>query len=66
MASPEISVVITFFREGELLRETVESALNQTFDDREVVLVDNNADSLTREIAQSYADRYPGTVRYVL
>ena len=66
MASPEISVVITFFREGALLRETVESALNQTFDDREVVLVDNNADSLTREIAQSYADRYPGTVRYVL
>ena len=66
MASPEISVVITFFREGELLRETVESALAQSFDDREVVLVDNNADSLTREIAQGYADRYPGTVRYVL
>lgn len=66
MASPEISVVITFFREGELLRETVESALAQTFDNREVVLVDNNADPLTRGIAQGYAERYPGTVRYVL
>ncbi len=65
MASPEISVVITFFREGSLLRETVESAMGQTASDVEVVLVDNNADPVTREIAMDFAARYPGSVRYV-
>ena len=65
MSFPEISVIITFFREGELLRETVESALGQTFDNIEVVLVDNNADPVTREIAKKFVDRFPKTVRFI-
>lgn len=65
MSSPEISVVITFFHEGDLLRETVESALNQTASNVEVVLVDNNADPNTREIAKVFSSRFPETVRYV-
>ncbi|MEC4682642.1 MAG: glycosyltransferase family 2 protein [Nitrospirota bacterium] len=65
MSSPEISVVITFFREGPLLRETVESALGQTASHVEVVLVDNNADPVTREIAKNFAARIPSSVRYV-
>ena len=65
MASPEISVVITFFREGDLLRETVESAMNQTASHVEVVLVDNNADPKTRDIAKDFASRFPESVRYV-
>lgn len=65
MSLPEISVVITFFREGDVFRETIESALSQTHSRTEVVLVDNNANTETREIADNYAKRYPQSVRVV-
>ena len=65
MNPPDVSVVITFFREGEILRETIESALGQTYQDTEVVLVDNNADPLTRQVAQKFASQFPDSVRLV-
>ncbi|MHB8543825.1 MAG: glycosyltransferase family 2 protein [Leptospirales bacterium] len=65
MSKPDVSVVITFFREGEVLRETIESALDQTFPDTEVVLVDNNASPETRQVALDYVARFPKSVRLV-
>ncbi len=63
--SPEVSVVITMYREKELLAETVESVLAQTFQDFEIVLVDNNSDSQTVEVAKHYVQQYPKKVRLV-
>ncbi|EQD24555.1 MAG: Glycosyl transferase, family 2, partial [Leptospirillum sp. Group IV 'UBA BS'] len=65
MASPEISLVIPFFREGELLREAMECALGQTAGDVETVLVDNNADPDSRRVAMEFSGRYPKSVRLV-
>ena len=65
MSKPDVSVVITFFREGAVLRETIESALDQTYPDTEVVLVDNNASPETRQVALDYVARFPQTVRLV-
>ncbi len=65
MSFPEVSIVITLYREGSLLRETVDSALGQTFGDCEIVLVDNNADSATKEVAKDFAARFPRSVRIV-
>lgn len=60
-----VSVVITFFREGALLAETIESALEQTFQDYEIVLVDNNADESTLAIAKYFSEKFPEKVRLV-
>ena len=65
MATPEVSIVITLYREGDLLRESVDSALSQTFDQCEVVLVDNNADPPTQSVAKEFVARYPRSVRLV-
>ncbi len=65
MATPEVSIVITLYREGDLLRESVDSALSQTFDQCEIVLVDNNADPLTQSVAKEFVARYPRSVRLV-
>ena len=65
MAFPEISVVNTFLPESGPPRETVESAMNETASNVEVVLVDNNADPKTRDIAMDFASRFPESVRYV-
>ncbi len=65
MNTPDVSIVITYFREEEVLGETIESALSQTYPHTEIVLVDNNASPGTRKIAKCYASRYPGKVRVV-
>lgn len=63
--SPEVSVVITMYREKSLLSETVDSILNQTFQDFEIVLVDNNADPETIEVADRYVTQFPDKIRMV-
>ncbi|MDA8059415.1 MAG: glycosyltransferase family 2 protein [Nitrospiraceae bacterium] len=63
--TPEISVLITLYQEGDLLRETIDSVLDQTFKNFEIVLVDNNAFPETLSIATSYAERFPDRIRIV-
>jgi len=63
--APAVSVVITMYREEELLAESLESVLAQTFQDHEIVLVDNNASPGTRAIAENYRSCYPDVVRIV-
>ncbi len=65
MKVPEISVIITMYREGALIAETINSILTQTFQDFEIILVDNNADPETVRFAQEYVDNNPDRVRIV-
>ena len=65
MGFPEVSIVITLYREGELLREAVDSALGQTFGECEIVLVDNNSDPVTQAVAKKFAARFPRSLRLV-
>lgn len=65
MANPDTSILITFFREKDVLKDTIESALSQSFSDTEIVLVDNNASPENRVVAENYVSRYPKTVRLV-
>lgn len=65
MIDPTVSVVIPFYREGKLLEEAIQSVLTQTFRDFEIILVDNNATSETREIAQSFAKSHPSIIRLI-
>lgn len=62
---PEISVIITIYREGSLLPKTIDSVLAQSFEDFEIILVDNNADHETRHSAETYVKQYPEKIRIV-
>ena len=61
----EISVVMTLYREGAFLEEAIDSVLRQTFTDFEIVLVDNNADDATMQVARRYESKFPDIVRIV-
>ena len=60
-----ISVVIPFFRSGELLGEAIESVFNQTEKDWELILVDNNASDETRLVAEKYLKKNSDRIRLV-
>ena len=56
---PEISVVIAVYNSEKYITPCVESILNQTFGDFELVIVDDGSSDSTRKILRSIAGRDP-------
>ena len=53
------------FLDGEaFIAEAIESVIAQTFDDWELLLVDDGSGSAATTIAKNYANRYPAKIRY--
>jgi glycosyltransferase involved in cell wall biosynthesis len=52
-----LSVIIPVYNDPEGLETTVESLLNQTVDDYEILIADNGSTDLTRKLAKAYATR---------
>lgn len=53
---PTVSIVIPTFNRKELLHETINSILNQTFTDFEIIIVDNMSTDGTKEYTDSIGD----------
>ncbi|MEW6140988.1 MAG: glycosyltransferase family 2 protein [Thermodesulfobacteriota bacterium] len=53
--TPEISVALPVYNGERHMREAIESVLSQTFDDLELVIVDNASSDSTWEICQEYS-----------
>jgi glycosyltransferase involved in cell wall biosynthesis len=56
MKSPKLSVCIPVYNGSDFIKETIESVLNQTFKDLEIIIVDNQSTDNTRDIVRSYSD----------
>jgi glycosyltransferase involved in cell wall biosynthesis len=56
MKSPEISIVMPVFNAANFLEATLRSILSQTFQDFELIIVDDGSTDKSREIVQSYSD----------
>jgi glycosyltransferase involved in cell wall biosynthesis len=63
MGNPLISVVIPAFRSGRIIREAIDSVLTQTFQDFEIIIVDNNASDETRTAFNEVASLNPNKIR---
>ena len=61
----KISVISTIYKHKQKLSQALDSILNQTFKNIEIILVDNNALPETLMLAKEYRDRYPTIVRIV-
>jgi len=52
----KVSVMVLTFNRSKLLKETIDSILNQTFKDFEIIVVDNYSTDNTEEVVKSYND----------
>lgn len=59
------SVIIPVYNTEKYIHKCLESVLNQTFDDFEVILVDDGSTDSSGEICDSYALKYPEKIRVI-
>lgn len=59
---PEISIIMAVYNCEDTVIESMESILNQSFQDFEFVICDDCSEDNTYEIIRSYADRYPDKI----
>lgn len=60
----KVSVVIATYRRRASLQEAIESVMNQTYPDIEVIVVDDNADKEWNEAVVAIVQQYP-TIQYI-
>ena len=53
---PEISVLIPYYNDEDFLRESIQSVLDQTYTDFELVLINHACTDSSRKIARSFED----------
>jgi glycosyltransferase involved in cell wall biosynthesis len=58
-ARPRVSVVIPCYMQAEYLRQAVDSVVAQTFEDWELVIVNDGSTDATSQIAREAIERYP-------
>ena len=53
-----ISIIIPAYNAADYLAQTIESVLNQTYSDFELILIDDGSTDRTREIIKDYPVSY--------
>jgi glycosyltransferase involved in cell wall biosynthesis len=56
MKQPKVSIGIPVYNGKDTIKETIDSVLNQTFQDFEIIIVDNQSTDNTVEIVRQYTD----------
>jgi glycosyltransferase involved in cell wall biosynthesis len=61
---PLVSVITIFLDQISFLAEAIDSVLDQTYENWELILIDDGSTDGSSGIARAYAARHPGQIRY--
>src|ERR1041384_762740 len=61
---PLVSVIVIFLNGERFIDEAIESVFAQTYEEWELLLIDDGSYDRSTEIARGYASEYPNRVRY--
>ena len=64
MSTPLISIILPTYNSAKFLEKAVESALDQTFSDFELIIVDNASSDSTTELIRKFSDQRIKYIRY--
>jgi glycosyltransferase involved in cell wall biosynthesis/SAM-dependent methyltransferase len=65
MNVPRVSVIVPVYNGATYLEEAIKCVLQQTFDDWELLLVDDGSTDGSVALAKHYANAYPDRIRYL-
>ncbi|MGA1864750.1 MAG: glycosyltransferase family 2 protein, partial [bacterium] len=57
---PKVSVIIPTFNRAAYLSEAIESVLSQSYDNLELIMVDDGSIDNTRDVVHSFSDKRIG------
>jgi glycosyltransferase involved in cell wall biosynthesis len=60
----KISVIVPNYNHAKYLKQRLDSVLNQTYKDFELLVLDDNSADNSRKIVDDYAKRFPEIIRY--
>jgi glycosyltransferase involved in cell wall biosynthesis/SAM-dependent methyltransferase len=63
--NPQVSIVMIFLNAEKFIEEAIDSAIAQTYDNWELLLVDDGSTDNSTKIALQYTEKLSGKVRYL-
>ena len=61
----KISLIITVFNSAKYIKSAIESFLQQNYDDKELIIVDNKSSDGSHEIIAEYAQKFPKIIKWI-
>lgn len=62
---PKVSVIVPFYNVENYIEKCIESLINQTLNDIEIILVNDGSKDNSINIAKKYAEKYPEKIVYL-
>ncbi|MBI5874104.1 MAG: glycosyltransferase [Candidatus Omnitrophica bacterium] len=62
---PNVSIITPVFNGAKFLDKTIASVFSQTYEDYELIIVDDGSTDNARSIAEGYVRRFPDKIRYI-
>ena len=62
---PKVSIAIPIYNGEDYMEEAIESAIAQTYENLEIILVNDGSKDSTHNICEAYLEKYPKLIKYI-
>ena len=63
--NPKVSIVIPIYNGEDYMEEAIESAVAQSYENLEIILVNDGSKDNTHNICEDYQKKYPKLIKYI-